>query len=440
MISVLVGAGAFSVVPLGTAAASGGKSLAASTQFYAPPPPQGAAKTIASLASGGNPKGAALIAKMDAVPRGVWLVGGSPSDVASQVTSTLKDAKKTVPVLVLYNIPGRDCGGYSAGGAQTTADYEAWIAAIAGAIGNSSAVVVLEPDAIANLPSDCGYDPTGQLTADRYTQLAYAVGALEALPGALVYLDAGHSEWQSVGTIASRLVQAGVGQTQGFFLNVSNFQPTPQLVEYGTWVAKCIYFASNPAEGGWRLGHYDYCASQYYPANPNDFSTWTLTDQWYTQNVDNAANPPSGASALTHFVVDTSRNGASGGNTPPSFAMTQFANAPYDQSSSVVSTLEGGSWCNPPGAGLGAQPTASTGNALVDAELWVKVPGESDGQCDAQGGVRAWDYSVYTQPGWPTTPSAQATFDPLWGQVDPAAGVWFPAQALQLAQNANPAL
>jgi hypothetical protein len=38
------------------------------------------------------------------------------------------------------------------------------------------------------------------------------------------------------------------------------------------------------------------------------------------------------------------------------------------------------------------------------------------------------------------TGDAQGQFDPLWGMVDPAAGAWFPAQALQLAQNANPAL
>jgi endoglucanase len=76
----------------------------------------------------------------------------------------------------------------------------------------------------------------------------------------------------------------------------------------------------------------------------------------------------------------------------------------------------------------------------VDAYLWVKIPGESDGQCDSAGGARAWDYTSYTQPGWPTTPATQATFDPLWGMQDPAAGVWFSQQALQLAQNANPKL
>ena len=54
--------------------------------------------------------------------------------------------------------------------------------------------------------------------------------------------------------------------------------------------------------------------------------------------------------------------------------------------------------------------------------------------------MRAWDYTAYTQPGWPTDAAAQALFDPLWGVDDPAAGAWFSQQALQLAQDAKPAL
>jgi endoglucanase len=54
--------------------------------------------------------------------------------------------------------------------------------------------------------------------------------------------------------------------------------------------------------------------------------------------------------------------------------------------------------------------------------------------------VRAWDYTAYTQPGWPTTAAGQQAFDPLWGVVDPAAGAWFSQQALQLAQQASPPL
>ena len=42
-------------------------------------------------------------------------------------------------------------------------------------------------------------------------------------------------------------------------------------------------------------------------------------------------------------------------------------------------------WCNAKSAGIGAPPTANTGYPLVDFFLWLKVPGESDGQCNDAG-------------------------------------------------------
>jgi endoglucanase len=84
------------------------------------------------------------------------------------------------------------------------------------------------------------------------------------------------------------------------------------------------------------------------------------------------------------------------------------------------------------------RPTANTGVALLDAYLWVKIPGESDGSCDIAGGARGWDYTQYNP--WSLTGAAQLHFDPLWGLVDPAAGDWFPQQAVQLAQLASPPL
>ena len=38
-----------------------------------------------------------------------------------------------------------------------------------------------------------------------------------------------------------------------------------------------------------------------------------------------------------------------------------------------------GDWCNIKGAGFGTRPTTSTGNSLIDAIVWVKPGGESDG-------------------------------------------------------------
>jgi len=426
-------------------AGSEGKSLDLFTRFLIRTPDQAAIQQIRQLILHRQLSSAELLVKLELVPQATWLTGGSPQEVANVVAKTLLEARfqHAMPVFVAYNIPGRDCGSYSAGGAQTTAAYQAWIDAIAGAIRQSNAVVILEPDALANLPSDCGYDPTGQLTVDRYAQLSYAIAALEALPRTLVYLDAGHSHWHSVGDMASRLVQAGLSHTQGFYLNVSNYQPTQAQTKYGTWIGQCIAFASDPSEGGWRLGHYDYCASQYYPANADDYSTWSLTDAWYASNL---SGPPANPA---HFIIDTSRNGqqhATNAVTDPTYPteppghMTLYAQPPFNQAGGTISTLAGGSWCNPLGSGAGARPTTATGNGLVDAYLWVKTVGESDGTCDALGGARAWDYTLYTKPGWPTTFLEQQTFDPLWGREDPAAGGWFPEQALELARLAVPAL
>ncbi|MGD0941396.1 MAG: glycoside hydrolase family 6 protein [Terracidiphilus sp.] len=413
------------------------KTLPPDTRFFLPAPPNGAVQQVEGLLKQGQIRNALLIAFMESVPQAVWLTSGTPTQISATVTPAIQEAKweRAVPVLVLYNIPGRDCGSYSAGGAENTADYETWIDAIAAAIGDQKVVIILEPDALADLPSDCGYDPTQvnipQATADRYTQINYALTTLETGSQTLVYLDAGNSHWQAVPIMAARLAQAGIQQAQGFFTNVSNYNLNTYETTYDTWVSDCIAFANDPEQGGWRLGNYSYCASQYYSplgtVDPDNIATWVYTDEWFQQNMGTAV-------PTTHFVIDTSRNGQ--GPLDASI----YANAPYNQPASVIQTLTNGSWCNPPERGLGTHPTANTGVALLDAYLWVKTPGQSDGTCDAAGGVRAWDYTAYTQPGWPTDAADQAVFDPLWGLDDPIAGGWFSQQALNLAQKANPQL
>ena len=404
-------------------------TLASDTRFFVPPPADGSLRQIAQVLRSGDRTNAALLAEMQATPQAVWLTGGTPVQVGLQVRRTAREARRqrAEPVFVLYDIPGRDCSQYSAGGALDTAAYEAWVDAVAKAVGDTHAVLIVEPDALGNMPSDCGlaagtYPYTD---AERTAEVGYAVSALENDPYTSVYLDGTDPYWQSVGAMTQRLVEAGVQQAQGFFLNVSNYVDNAANEDYGAWISDCIAMTTDASD--WAYGKYSDCASQYYPASEHDFSTWAETTAWYAAHLG-------GAVATTHYVIDTSRNGQ-GRNT-----MTGYAAAPYDQPASVITTLQSGEWCNNPGAGLGLRPTADTGVPLVDAYLWVKTPGESDGQCDASGGVRAWDYTAYTQPGWPTTASDQQLFDPLWGTDDPAAGDWFAQQALQLVQNANPPL
>jgi endoglucanase len=396
-------------------------SLDPGTQFYVPKPNSGATVQIAELISTHNTADANLIRRMIKMPQAVWFTQGTPDSVKQSVMKTMERAagQGAVPVLVAYNIPFRDCAQFSAGGATSVVQYKAWIDGFAAGIGNGKAVVILEPDSLGIIP---WYNPFGDrdtwvtnpnyewcqpaeanqatAAADRFAMLNYAVDKLKQNPGTSVYLDGTHSGWLGAGDAADRLIQAGVADADGFFLNVSNYQLDSRLEKYGTWTSKCIAFASNPAS--WGNGHSEWCASQYFPASPNDFSTWGLTDQWYTDNVESQTWWYS-ESLLKHFVTDTSRNGQ-GPWTPPAGVYPD----PQD-------------WCNPPARGIGVRPTANTGVTLLDAYLWVKIPGESDGQCTRGLG--------------PT-----GTVDPEWGIVDPAAGAWFPEMALDLVHKANPAL
>jgi endoglucanase len=388
-----VGAALLSASPLVAAQPAPARTLSPDTQFFVPDPNPGAKQQEEDLARTGHPQDARLIRAMVSVPSALWITAGTPAEARNAAAQAVKKTK-TVAVLAAYNIPGRDCGLYSAGGAQTSADYAAWIDGLASGIGNAKAVVILEPDGLASM--DC---LSAEHKAQRLAELNAAVDRLEQQPQAIVYLDGGNGHWQAVGNIAQRLVDAGIARAQGFFLNVSNYRTTDAEIHYGTWVSKCLAFGQDAEEGGWRLGHYDWCASQYYspngPVDPDDTSTWHNTDAWYDGAMGTAV-------PTTHFVVDTSRNGQ----------------GPWRPSASYPDAQD---WCNPPGRGLGPRPTAATGAPLVDALLWVKVPGESDGSCNR--GV------------------AGSTTDPEWGGiVDPRAGAWFPQQALQLAQLASPGL
>ena len=138
--AIVIGAALLFALPL---FAQADKTLPPNTRFFTPPPDQGAVQQAFSLIKSGQVKNALLIAAMEVAPRAVWVTGGTPSQVRSAVKKTLLQAQlqRAVPVFVLYNIPNRDCGSYSAGGAQDTPTYEAWIDAVAGAVGSRKVVI-----------------------------------------------------------------------------------------------------------------------------------------------------------------------------------------------------------------------------------------------------------------------------------------------------------
>jgi len=161
------------------------------------------------------------------VPQALWFSESVPTaTVRSAVAGYVGRAvvAKARPVLVLYAIPGRDCGSYSAGGFPDAVSYRRWVDQVAKGLYRSSALVILEPDALASAGT-CG-------GASRLSLLRWATKRL-ARSGAWIYLDAGHSNWQPSSVMTARLRAAGVRWARGVSLNVSNYRSTAAERRFG---------------------------------------------------------------------------------------------------------------------------------------------------------------------------------------------------------------
>ncbi|KOT44742.1 endoglucanase [Streptomyces caelestis] len=284
-------------------------------------PDGNAARQVARLVEDGEKEQADQIRKIAQQPVGEWISPENPEEQARGFTEGADRAGRTA-LLVLYNIPHRDCGQYSQGGAADGDAYRAFVDGVAEGIGDRPATVILEPDAVLHLVDGCTPD---EFHEERYDLLKGAIAKLKGLKNTKVYLDAGNAGWGDPDQIHEPLKWAGVEQADGFSVNVSNFYSTEDSLAYGKRLSAKV--------GG------------------------------------------------KPFVIDTSRNG----------------NGPYTEGAADER------WCNPPGRALGETPTTRTADPLVDAYLWVKRPGESDGEC--KGG--------------------------------PKAGEWWPEYALKLAQGSQ---
>jgi endoglucanase len=262
----------------------------------------------------GRGNDAKLLKRIADRPAALWPAGDHPeARIGAVAEAAARDGR--TPVFVAYDIPHRDCGQHSAGGAHDASAYRDWIDRFAKALGDSPALVVLEPDAVAHMVDGC---TPGEYHAQRERLLSEAIVRLKRQPNTKVYLDAGNPDWiAEPHKLVEPLGRAGIANADGFALNVSNFQTDGITKEYGRRLSEAL--------GG------------------------------------------------KHFVVDTSRNG----NGPLRGDRAQ-------------------AWCNPPGRALGTPPTTDTGDPVVDAYLWIKRPGESDGQCRGGPAAGQWwaDYAL----------------------------------------------
>lgn len=183
------------------------------------------ARTTADEWRSSDPDGAAIMDELGDVPLALWL-GDWMNDVADEVDDAVTRAGDALQVFVVYDIPNRDCGSMSAGGAGDVAAYEDFVQGVADGLDGRLALVILEPDGLAL--DDC-LNTDGR--NERHGMMADAVETLSDA-GAAVYIDAGKSGWIDPEDMADRLLAAGVGDAAGFALNVAHTETTADEAAY----------------------------------------------------------------------------------------------------------------------------------------------------------------------------------------------------------------
>lgn len=293
--------------------------------------------------------------------------------------------KKQLVQVVVYNLPDRDCSAKASAGEFDLADdglnkYKAYIDAVAAEFSTKEArdlqfSLVLEPDSLGNLVTNMNV-PKCAGAAEAYKEgISYAIAKLQRENIAL-YLDAAHGGWlgwndnlaPSAAVFAEVLKGAQVitpgAKVRGLAINVSNY-------------------------------------NQYVAAVREPFTEWS--NSWDEWNYVNSLTPHLvEAGYPAHFIVDQGRSGKGGIRT------------------------EWGQWCNIRNAGFGIRPTADQAilnNTNVDAIVWVKPGGESDGTSD-ETAVR-FDANC-------ASPAAHVPA--------PEAGEWFNDFVVNLVKNADPPL
>jgi cellulose 1,4-beta-cellobiosidase len=330
-----------------------------------------------------HPEEADLLRKAARYPTGVWL---SDIKAVGSLQRWLDEAKRqqdahgkpTMAVVVVYDLPDRDCAAESSAGELKVAeDGEARyrrefidpITAQFKAHPDQPIAVVLEPDSLGNLATNMGLPKCQEARAAYKNGIVYAIRSFR-LPNVSVYLDAAHAGW--LGWDDNRAKIAKV------FKSVLNDAGGPEMIRG---------FAVNTSNYT-HLSNRDGAVLE--PTNP------CPNELTYVKQLRETL-----AMYGFHdhgFLVDTSRNGRGGIRTA------------------------WGNWCNIRGAGLGERPRADPAPG-IDAYYWVKPPGESDGSSDPNG--------PRFDPMCAGRDAAQAA---------PQAGQWFESYFIDLVHNANPPL
>ncbi|WP_434756677.1 glycoside hydrolase family 6 protein [Paenibacillus amylolyticus] len=392
-----------------------------------------------------------LKAKMETVksyPTAVWIdriaaiYGGAENagrkSVEEHLDAVLAQKKPGVPItasFVIYNLPGRDCHALASNGELplTQAALQTYKTDYIDVIADIFAdpkyqdiriIAVIEPDSLPNLVTNLSTPACGQAASTGIYEagIKYTLDKLHAIPNVYNYLDIGHSGWLGWDNNRSGAVAlytdvvgdtlGGLSSADGFITNTANTTPLsePNL--------------SNP---DLNIGGQPIRSAKFYEWNPY-FDETDFTAKLYSDFVQ------AGWPASTGFLIDTSRNGWGGVNRPSTATGSNIND--YVNSGRVDRREHRGNWCNASGAGIGEAPKAAPGPAHLDAYVWVKPPGESDGSSseipnnEGKGFDRMCDPTYTTKDGVLTGALPNA----------PVSGHWFHDQFVALVKNSFPVL
>jgi cellulose 1,4-beta-cellobiosidase len=350
--------------------------------------------------------------------------------------------------VVVYDLPNRDCHALASNGEldqgpEGTLRYRTeYIDVIAGIFAdprysNLRIVAIIEPDSLPNLVTNLS-DPDCQLATDPtdgyVANTRYTLNKLSQIPNVYSYVDIGHSGWlgwddnfgKAITLIgdAIKSTDNGVRSIAGFVSNTAGYTPTHEPF------LDALASSAFPGSGGGMQVR----QASFYEWNPY-FSEVSYVQAWRTRMI--AAGFPESIGML----IDTSRNGW-GGLDRPTAQSTSTVLDTFVNESRVDRRIHRGNWCNQPG-GIGERPQATPAPG-VDAYVWVKPPGESDGAASEELSFDPLDpakgFDRMCDPTYTRSEGNNASVGSGALANAPVAGRWFPEAFQLLVQNAYPAL
>jgi cellulose 1,4-beta-cellobiosidase len=396
-------------------------------------------------------------------PTGVWLDrisaiagNGSPTTGSMGLADHLNEAEKQraarsdgqlVFQFVVYNLPGRDCAALASNGelkADEIGRYKTeYIDVISSIVSRPEysklrIVAVIEIDSLPNLVTNVSPRATATPNCDvmkangNYVEgVSYAIGKLGAISNVYNYIDSGHHGWigwgdtvpeydnfyASAKQFASLLGKNGATKDKihGFITNTANYSALREP-----------YWTVDDVVGGRPV------KEQAKWVDWNDFNgelgfATAMRTELIKQGFDSGIG----------MLIDTSRNGWGGPNRPTAKSTATTADA-YVNESRIDRRYQKGNWCNQAGAGLGERPKAAP-EPGIDAYVWIKPPGESDGSSKAIPNDEGKGFDQMCDPTYGG--NVRNGNNPSGALADaPVSGHWFSAQFQQLMANAYPAL